>query len=204
LDMLRGMKMDVEKKRFQTLDELLDYCYCVAGTVGLMMCHIMGVNDAKALKNAVDLGNAMQLTNITRDVLDDWNLGRIYFPLQWVRDSGIDHSLFGDPIYRQRWNKLSERLLREADQLYQSGWRGITHLPFRAAFAVAVAANVYKHIGKKVLSAGPQAWDQRRYVSLPKKIFIALKTIFKVSFHLKSRSVRPWRKTKTELKWSHS
>ena len=76
----RGMEMDVEFTRYETMDELLLYCYRVAGTVGLMMCHVMGVADPRALRHAAHLGMAMQLTNICRDVMEDWERRHLYLP----------------------------------------------------------------------------------------------------------------------------
>ncbi|HEY6551894.1 MAG TPA: phytoene/squalene synthase family protein, partial [Vicinamibacteria bacterium] len=74
-DLLEGLGMDVDFRRYETMDELLLYCYRVAGTVGLMMCHVMGVADPRALRHAAHLGMAMQLTNISRDVMEDWGRG---------------------------------------------------------------------------------------------------------------------------------
>jgi phytoene synthase len=79
-ELLAGMEMDVSGRVYRTIDELLVYCYRVASTVGLMMCHVMGVSDPAALRYAAHLGLGMQLTNICRDVREDWQRGRLYLP----------------------------------------------------------------------------------------------------------------------------
>ncbi len=88
--LLEGFQWDVEGRRYETLDELLGYCARVASTVGVMMTVLMGRRDHRVLARACDLGAAMQLTNICRDVGEDARNGRVYLPLQWLRDAGID------------------------------------------------------------------------------------------------------------------
>ena len=88
-ELIEGMAMDVRGIRYANLRELLLYCYRVAGTVGLMMSHVMGLRDESALKHAADLGIAMQLTNIARDVTEDASMGRIYLPLDWLDEANI-------------------------------------------------------------------------------------------------------------------
>ncbi|MCA9565215.1 MAG: phytoene/squalene synthase family protein, partial [Myxococcales bacterium] len=87
-DLLEGMRWDVEGRRYRTIETLYHYCYCVAGTVGLMMSHVMGVRRESALRNATHLGMAMQLTNICRDVVEDWQRGRLYLPESWLAEVG--------------------------------------------------------------------------------------------------------------------
>ena len=84
LELIEGMAMDVRATQYASLKELLLYCYRVAGTVGLMMAHVMGLRDEAALKHAADLGIAMQLTNIARDIVEDASMGRIYLPSPWL------------------------------------------------------------------------------------------------------------------------
>ena len=87
LELIEGMAMDARGTRYQTFNDLALYCYRVAGTVGLMMSHVMGLRDEQALKHAADLGIAMQLTNIARDITEDASMSRIYLPLRMVRRS---------------------------------------------------------------------------------------------------------------------
>ena len=82
--MLDGFAMDAAGTRYETAEELLVYCHRVAGVVGLMMCHALGVADPAARRHADDLGIAMQLTNVARDVAEDWARGRLYVPAEWL------------------------------------------------------------------------------------------------------------------------
>ncbi len=161
LDHLEGFAMDVEERRYNTLDDSLAYCYHVAGVVGLMMAMIMGVRDPATLDRASDLGIAFQLTNITRDVMDDAALGRVYLPEDWLREAGVPPSEIADPRYREEVYAASQRLLGVADQFYISARHGIASLPFRSAWAISVARFVYRDIGRLVRRRGPSAWDRR-------------------------------------------
>jgi phytoene synthase len=161
LELLNGMAMDVSSEKYETLGNLELYCYRVAGVVGLMMCHIMGIYDEAALSHAVSLGIAMQMSNISRDVFDDANLGRIYLPREWLREQGLE----GDLSDRSRIALVVRRLLRKAREHYEIGERGIRYLPFRAALAVIAASKIYSSIGTEVEARGKSAWDRR--VTIP-------------------------------------
>lgn len=169
-DLLDGMEMDVCHQDFETLEDLNLYAYRVAGTVGLMMSHIMGVSDEAALAHARDLGIAMQLTNIARDVLQDYSRGRIYLPLAWLREAGIPRDSLDAPQYREKLSQVTNRLLTEADEYYASGRRGLRFLSFRCAVAVAAASGIYQQIGVLVRQRGAKAWDTRAIVSTPRKL----------------------------------
>lgn len=201
LDMLRGMRMDVEDRVYQTSDELEEYCYCVAGVVGLMMCHIMGVSSSQALGHAVALGSAMQLTNISRDVHDDLALGRIYFPRQWLKTYGMSESDFALPQNRRRWALLTQKLLDLAHHRYNEGRQGLPFLSFRAALACGIAASVYEQIGTKILKRGEKAWDNRCYVPLTTKIRIALFETLRLSALLSRRLIVRWSRKPIEIVW---
>ena len=174
LELLEGLAMDVRKARYRTFEELLVYCYRVAGTVGLMMAHIIGVRSPAAYRHAVDLGNAMQLTNIARDVLEDAGLGRVYLP----EDDSVAALTPEMVLHLQHRRLVFDKvaaLLRHADQCYRSGEAGLRYLPFRAAVAVAAASAIYADIGTQILRQGPCAWEQRIVVSTPRKIMLALR-----------------------------
>jgi phytoene synthase len=177
LELIEGMAMDVRQERYQTLEDLLVYCYRVAGVVGAMMACVMRAKKETALTHAIDLGNAMQLTNIARDVLDDARMGRVYLPLEWLAEAGIPAHDLQNPIYRDRLAGVVARLLAVARNYYASGERGLRFLPFRAAYAVACASHIYAGIGDIVLARGARAWDQRAYVPLWKKIVIAVRVL---------------------------
>jgi phytoene synthase len=170
LELLEGFAMDVEGRRHAGLDELFLYCYHVAGTVGLMMAHIMGVRDEWTLRRAADLGIALQMTNIARDVIDDARSGRVYLPLGWLERAGVPADEIADPRYRVQLARVVEQLMAEADRYYDSGARGLCRLPFRSAWAVAVARGVYREIGETVLRLGDRAWDERAIVPKHRKL----------------------------------
>jgi 15-cis-phytoene synthase len=171
LELLEGFAMDVEGRRYETLHDVFSYCYHVAGVVGLMMSHVMGVRDEAMHRRAADLGIALQLTNIARDVLEDASVGRVYLPLSWLRISGVEPDELADPRHRDALASCAACLLGEAELYYASADLGIERLPFRSAWAVAVARGVYKEIGSLVLARGRDAWESRCVVSSPRKSY---------------------------------
>jgi 15-cis-phytoene synthase len=204
LELIEGMAMDARGTRYQTFNDLLLYCYRVAGTVGLMMSHVMGLRDEQALKHAADLGTAMQLTNIARDITEDAEMGRIYLPLQWIEEAGMVPEEIAAPKNRQKLALVTRRLLREAERYYVSGDAGLWHLSFRSACAVAAARHVYAAIGSLLLLKGPSAWDQRTYVPGPQKISAILGGMVQVLASIPARMIRPWSAAPIRMVWRHS
>lgn len=170
LDHLAGFAMDVEDRRYETLDDLLEYCYHVAGVVGLMMAQVMGVQDDPTLDRACDLGLAFQLTNIARDIVEDAAIGRCYLPMQWLQELQVPRARMADAEFRPALAVLAARLVDLAEPYYQSAEAGISALPRRSAWAVATAKGVYREIGVKVKAAGASAWDQRVSTSKADKL----------------------------------
>jgi phytoene synthase len=170
LELLAGFEMDVGDFRYQTINDTLFYCYRVAGVVGVMMAYVMGVRDPRALQSAADLGIAFQLTNISRDVLDDLRNGRCYLPAQWLREAGIPEAGVGRPEHRTALAGVVRRLLTEADRYYESASAGLRALRFRSAWAVATALGVYRDIGRVVRRQGLRAWETRAVVGTPRKL----------------------------------
>jgi 15-cis-phytoene synthase len=168
-DLLVGLGMDVELRRYETMDDLLLYCYRVAGTVGLMMCHVMGVADPRALRHAAHLGMAMQLTNIARDVVEDWGRGHIYLPDELL-GSAIAEDLWSrraEPLPRERGPEIARavaRLLTHAGALYRSGDAGMRWLSWRCALAVRTARHVYAAIGGVIAARNHDVWAGRAIV----------------------------------------
>lgn len=158
---LDGFAMDVHQRQYQTLDDTLDYCYHVAGVVGLMMARVMGVEDEPTLDRACDLGLAFQLTNIARDIVDDAEVGRCYLPLAWLDEAAIDPGALTAPEHREKLAVLATRLVEHAEPYYHSAVAGIGALPLRSAWAIATARGVYREIGLKVRAEGAHAWDRR-------------------------------------------
>lgn len=168
-ELIEGMAMDAEFRPPVDLHELKLYCYRVAGVVGLMMAHVMGVSDVKALRHACDLGMAMQLTNISRDILDDFRMGRRYLPDELLRDYGLDANNFALPEKRSELARACSRLLDLAEDYYRSGEAGTPFLSRPSALVILIARFTYGRIGDKVRSADAAAWDTRQYTTVFEK-----------------------------------
>ncbi|MEC7059216.1 MAG: phytoene/squalene synthase family protein [Candidatus Thermoplasmatota archaeon] len=149
-------------------ESLIQYAYKVAGTVGLLMCEILNNSDPKAKPHAVDLGIAMQLTNIARDVVEDARMGRRYLPGSWVGNMSPEDILDAalDPYGPDgvKITRAVERLLDLAESYYASGRAGLAYLPARAHFSIGVAAKVYRQIGRQLLRS-KDSWHGKRQVT---------------------------------------
>jgi phytoene synthase len=168
LELLAGFEMDVRGTRYATADELLLYCHRVAGVVGLMMCHALGVTDHAALPHAAHLGTAMQLTNIARDVAEDWHRGRLYLPAEWLdRVPPPD-----EPPADELLAPAVRRCLALADGYYESGEVGLQYLSPRCRLAVRTAARVYRAIGREVAARGYRPSAGRAIVGAPRKLVL--------------------------------
>ncbi len=143
---------DLEPVRLADEAALMGYAYGAAGTVGEMMYALLGVSTPQALPYAIDLGMAMQLTNIARDVIEDAGRGRIYLPATWLPDDVTPGSL---PDCAGAVFPAVQRLLENADRRYRNGARGFAHLPPRVRPAIRAAARLYEDIGVRILRQGP-------------------------------------------------
>ncbi|MFG1331970.1 phytoene/squalene synthase family protein [Xanthobacter autotrophicus] len=169
LQLLEGFRMDVEGRRYESLDDTLTYCYHVAGVVGVMMALIMGARDEVVLDRASDLGLGFQLTNIARDVMEDAAIGRIYLPASFLAEAGVPEAEIAAPEHRAAVAGVVARLLDVAEPYYDQALIGMSALPFRAAAAVGAARGVYRAIGVEVRRRGPKAWDARVSTSTAQK-----------------------------------
>ena len=163
LAVLEGFAMDVQARRYLTLDDTLAYAFHVAGVVGVMMAEVMGVRERATLQRACDLGLAFQLTNIARDVVEDARNGRLYLPADWLAAEGLEPipQAVADPANREAVARIAARLLDVADAYYRSARDGLAYLPVRSAWAIASARGVYRAIGRIVRRRGAAAWDRR-------------------------------------------
>jgi phytoene synthase len=174
-ELLLGMQMDTSGARYQSLPDLLLYAYRVAGVVGLMMCHVMGVRDTRALRHAAHLGMAMQLSNIARDVQEDWQRGRLYIPQALLEASAagpLDPGL-GQPLPHTAAAgvaRATEAMLRQADEFYRSGDAGVQYLSFRCGLAIRAARLVYSEISTRVREQGCDPFAPRAVVSRGRKL----------------------------------
>ena len=146
--LLEGLAWDADQRRYDSLSEVKDYSARVASAVGAMMCVLMGVRDADALARACDLGVAMQLTNIARDVGEDALEGRIYLPLEWLEEAGIDVDRFlALPKPTKALRALVKRLVMEANRLYIRSEAGVGALPRGCRPGIFAARFIYAGIG---------------------------------------------------------
>jgi len=201
-ELLSGMEMDIAGHAYASFADLQLYCYRVAGTVGLMFSHLAGISDQRALKHAADLGTAMQLTNIARDVLTDAALGRVYLPADWLAAVGVSGlSAVAAPDSREAVAVVVARMLAQADGYYRSGEEGLRYLPLSAAFAAAAARFIYAEIGNSVRDLGPRAWDQRVVIGLGRKLWLVGRAVAVVLRSLPSRWQTPWRPMTIQTLW---
>lgn len=166
--LLDGLELDVTRARYATLSELYHYCWCVAGSVGTMMCHVLGVSRPRALVHAAHLGMAMQLTNICRDVSEDWQRGRLYVPLELL--PGFYAGELDRAGSLRLLRRAVGRLLQEADAFYRSGDAGLRYLTPRARWAVATARRVYSRIGDVLRARDCDVERGRAIVATPEKL----------------------------------
>ncbi len=179
--LLEGMEWDVEGRRYANLEELHAYAARVAGTVGAMMTLLMGEREPKALARACDLGVAMQLTNVARDVGEDARRRRIYLPLDWLKDVDVEAWL-ERPAPIPEIKSVVRRLLDEADALYRSADRGIAMLPRDCRIAIRAARLVYSDIGRTIAAADFDSVTRRAVVPRSRKLWLLLRA-----------SSAPWR-----------
>ena len=178
-ELLLGMRMDLAGIVYETLEDLHQYCYRVAGTVGLMMCHVLGVSHPRALKHAAHLGMAMQLTNICRDVVEDWQRQRLYLPraLLPIEIRHLEPEGTFPPELVCAVAQVVERLLREADRFYASGDRGLRYLAPRSAWAIRLARLLYSRIGRVLARRRYDVTLGRAQVATAHKLWLVLRAL---------------------------
>jgi phytoene synthase len=170
--LLEGFRADATGVTYDTIDDLYRYCWCVAGSVGAMMCHVTGVSRERAVVHGVHLGMAMQLTNICRDVAEDWQRGRLYLPHDMT--PGLGQPGASRQLPRAHLGVIARavrRLLAAADALYRSGDAGLPYLSFRSRVAVASARRLYSAIGGRILAGSADALAGRAVVPARSKLW---------------------------------
>ena len=169
--LLEGLAWDAEGRRYADLSGLYAYSARVASAVGVMMAVLMRVRDANALARACDLGVAMQLTNIARDVGEDAREGRLYLPLSWLDEAGIDPDAFlRDPRPGREVRALTRRLVMEANRLYYRSEAGIGALPAAARPGIFAARFIYAGIGQRLDRMGYDSVSARARTTKAQKI----------------------------------
>ncbi len=189
VDLINGLILDQNSILFKDESELVRYSYHVAGTVGLMMCDALKCENKNAKLFAIDLGIAMQMTNIARDVLEDAKMGRRYIPGRW-----IDNISPQEIVLAVKKNDLKKydiisngikRLLKLADKYYMSGAMGFRYLPFKTRIAISIASSVYRQIGIQLRSNGYNWYSGRQVTSISTKARITIIKILEEIFRRK-------------------
>ena len=180
LHLIDGVLGDLDPVMLPDDAALHRYGYKVAGTVGLMMCAVLGVDADRAQPFAVDLGVGMQLTNICRDVREDAERGRVYLPADRLAHSGVPAQRLLDaagggaelsPSEREALSTVVRDVLDDADSYYKSAEHGMAYIPWRTRLAILVASRVYRAIGVRLRRRGSDPWSGRTWVGVPGKLW---------------------------------
>ncbi len=184
-DMFKGFIMDQNRKHIKNQKDLIKYSYYVAGTVGLMMSKIIGADKKSSSSSAIDLGIAMQMTNIARDVYEDAKMNRIYLPSDWVANLDINILNGKKNIEKFQEAKISQaihRLINLSEEFYINGFAGLKYIPIKTRLAIFIAANIYRGIGLKIKKRGRMYVKNRVYLNYFEKTLITLRSILTFSF----------------------
>jgi phytoene synthase len=168
--LLEGVASDLTKTRYETFAELTDYCYSVASTVGLMSMHIIGYHGDDAIPYAVKLGVALQLTNILRDVAEDWENGRLYLPLEELHFFGLSEADIEAGIVDDRWRRFMRFQINRIHQLYAEALPGIALLSKQGRFAITAAAELYQAILDDIEAHDYDVFSRRAYLTKWEKL----------------------------------
>jgi phytoene synthase len=188
--LLEGFEWDAEGRRYEDFTGLTAYAARVAGSVGAMMAMLMGVRAPDVIARACDLGVAMQLSNIARDVGEDARAGRLYLPMIWLREAGIDPDVFlARPIFSEALGRVVERLLQEADKLYARASGGIAQLPASCRPGIHAARLLYAEIGHEVARRGLDSVTDRAVVSSARKFLVLSRSVAAAAWPYRAVSV---------------
>jgi len=176
--LIEGLAWDEQERRYTDLAALQAYAARVAGTVGVMMAILMGVRTPAALARAADLGVAMQLTNIARDVGEDARAGRLYLPLDWLSEAGIDpEAWLAAPRYIPALGRVIDRVLDAADALYARADAGIAALPASCRPGIRAARLLYAEIGQELRRQGLDSVARRAVVPAKRKVGLLMNVL---------------------------
>ena len=179
LDLIEGVKMDINKNRYENFDELYVFCYRVAAVVGLMMTHVMGYRSEAAFEYAEKLGIAMQLTNILRDIKEDKDMNRIYLPLDELKEYGLSAKDVLNENMNERFNEFMQFQVARAHQYYDEAQAGIAMLENEVQFAIYSASRVYRGILYQIEERDFNPFIGRVFVSQRKKLTILFHELLK-------------------------
>ena len=178
-DLFYGINLDTKTVKIKSTKEIIKYSYYVAGTVGAMMSYIFQTSKPQAIKHAINLGIAMQLTNISRDVLKDAYLNRIYLP-----ENMLNEKITANDIIKKKFNKkhlflVIKKIIFLSEKYYDNGNIGIKYLPKKVKFPIFLASSLYRSIGKKIFSSNYNRYFlDRTYLNFMEKIIITFKSFY--------------------------
>ncbi len=179
-DLIEGLIIDQKTVIIKNRNDLIKYSYHVAGTVGLMMSKIIGVKSDKAAPCAIDLGIAMQLTNIARDVYEDAQMQRVYLPSEWLPNINLLNLKDKNSINLDQEKQISDaihRIIDLSNNFYKNGFAGLRFIPLKTRLGIYIAANVYRGIGIKIKKNGKKYLKKRIYLNSFEKTLITIKSI---------------------------
>lgn len=192
LDFLSGMEMDVRHSPYRRFSELDRYCYCVAGTVGVMLCPVLGAREERAFGAAADLGRAMQLTNILRDVKEDLVRGRVYLPAEELAAFGLSVEDLRAGLLDDRMRAFLRCQIARARAFYARAGRGIGFLQgLGTRRMVRLMGGLYGGILSAIEARGYDVFSGRAQVSRRQKLGFVLRALFFPSTLLPAPSVEP-------------
>ena len=168
--LIDGVARDIYQTRYETFNDLATYCYGVASTVGLMAMHIIGFEDLAAVPYAIKLGVALQLTNILRDVGEDWRAGRVYLPQDEITEFGLDETDLAAGRVDENWRNFMRFQIQRNRQLYKEAWPGIQYLNSDGRLAIATAADIYRAILVDIEANDYDVFRRRAFVSTSTKL----------------------------------
>lgn len=173
-DLIQGLIRDQKLVRIQSEKDLVEYSYQVAGTVGLMMQPLILVKNKKANKHAVDLGIAMQLTNIARDIYEDAIMNRVYLPKAWLGDTSIEQLKSSLHEIQPQMSEILRKLINLSEIYYQNGFSGMKYIPLKTRLAIFFAAKIYRAIGIKIKNNNYSYSKKRVYLNKFNKLWVTI------------------------------
>lgn len=179
-ELVNGMEMDLVKAEYRDFAELYEYCYRVAGVVGLIMAKIFGYSNDDALLYAEKMGVAMQLTNILRDIKEDQDMGRTYLPSDELRQYGISPEMLRSGTVDDNFVQFMNFQIDRARSFYKEGLKGIPLIQDRnSRFIARLMGSIYSGILDSIIKNGYDVFSERAYVPLRRKIFLTAGMIMK-------------------------
>lgn len=168
--LIDGVARDFQQVRYDTFEELAAYCYGVASTVGLMSMHIIGFSGTEAIPYAIKLGVALQMTNILRDVGEDWRADRVYLPREELDQYGLTDEDLAAGVVTERWREFMRFQIARNRRLYEEARPGIAMLNPDGRFAIGAAADLYRGILDEIERNGYDNFGRRAVVPTPRKL----------------------------------